>query len=310
MTILRTAIRLILGFGAVLALAASAEAQVAGLRFVASTGSDSNTCLTAATACRTLQHGVDLVTAGGEVRVVDSFNYGGVTITKSVTISADGATILGALTINNAGAVVTLRGLLLNGRGVVATGVNIVNAAVVHIADCEVERFTGNGIRLIAAGAELFIDGSVSRNNGIAGLFVNAAAKVTIEDSRFENNGDGMNVIGADLTVTRSVASGNSFVGIRLNSGTANIAWTTAANNGVDGYVVGPGSQMTLESSVARGNSAGIFVNGLARISNSVFTNNTTGIQNNSGTVLTRRNNTVSGNTTETSGTLTTLAGI
>jgi hypothetical protein len=313
MTISRSAIRLVLGFGAILAVAASAKAQTSHLRFVASTGSDANSCLTAATACRTLQQAVDLVTAGGEVRVLDSFNYGPLTITKSVTVSADGATVLTGISINNADAVVTLRGLFLYGRGLVGTGINIVNAAAVHIVDCESERFTGNGIRLVA-GAELFIAETVLRDNGSNGLLVNAAAKVTIEDSRVENNGvDGVAIVGATSTITRSVTSGNGASGIYQSGGRMNVTWTTAANNANSGYWVDAGGQMTVEFSVARGNvSIGQFVGAgsTGRISNSVVTNNAVGLANN-GTLYTRQNNTVAGNTTaNTQGMLTLLTGI
>jgi hypothetical protein len=61
---------------------------------------------------------------------------------------------------------------------------------------------------------------------------------------------------------------------------------------------------MTLEFSVARGNGGpGLSVDGgaSARISNSVFTNNATGIANN-GIVQTRQNNTIASNTTEITG--------
>jgi hypothetical protein len=313
MTISRSAIRLVLGFGAILAVAASAKAQTSHLRFVASTGSDANSCLTAATACRTLQHAVDLVSAGGEVRVVDSFNYGPLTITKSVTISADGAAVIvGGLNINSADAVVTLRGLVLNGRGVVTNGVNIVNAAAVHIVDCELERFTGDGIQLFA-GAELFIGGSVSHDNGFNGLLVRVGGeKVTIEDSRFENNGrSGVRIIGAESRITRSVASGNGD-GIVQPDGRMNVTWTTAANNARSGFQVFGAGQMTVESSVARGNgNEGFRVLSQATglISSSVVTDNGIGIYN-IGTLYTRQNNTVAGNTTNTQGTLTPLAGI
>ena len=65
--------------------------------------------------------------------------------------------------------------------------------------------------------------------------------------------------------------------------------------NGVNGA-----SEMTIERSVARGNSqsAGAMVSsgGLLRISNSVFSNNGIGIYNPNATAETRGNNTVSGN--------------
>jgi hypothetical protein len=61
-----------------------------------------------------------------------------------------------------------------------------------------------------------------------------------------------------------------------------------------------------------RGNGTGLGVaSGSARISNSVMTQNSDfGIFNPTGTVLTRQNNTVSGNGADVSGTLTPLGGV
>jgi hypothetical protein len=79
---------------------------------------------------------------------------------------------------------------------------------------------------------------------------------------------------------------------------------TTAANNGGDGYRV-VGGTLTLESSVARGNGvAGVYQHnftGVVRLSNSVITENVTGVHN-GGDMVTRENNTVDGNTTDFAG--------
>lgn len=95
-------------------------------------------------------------------------------------------------------------------------------------------------------------------------------------------------------------------------TGKANVIWTTAEHNGDDGYKVYSG-QMTLQHSVSRGNERGLRVeeSGTARISSSVVTSNGAGLSIESGaTLLTRQNNTVSGNATDVSGVLTLLAGI
>src|SRR5258708_39226143 len=50
--------------------------------YVSGTGNDSNPCL-ASWPCQTFQAAVALTVAGGELYVLDSANYGGVTINKS-----------------------------------------------------------------------------------------------------------------------------------------------------------------------------------------------------------------------------------
>jgi hypothetical protein len=68
-----------------------------------------------------------------------------------------------------------------------------------------------------------------------------------------------------------------------------------------------------LEQSVARGNDRGIRTQGssIVRLSDSVVTNNGTGLSVAAGaTLLTRGNSTVTGNITDVSGVLTPLAGI
>jgi hypothetical protein len=69
---------------------------------------------------------------------------------------------------------------------------------------------------------------------------------------------------------------------------------------------------LTVDSSVVGGNGLNglVVVSGVARVSNSTFTNNETGLRRTSGTLFSRGNNTVHGNGTNTVGTITALGGI
>jgi hypothetical protein len=118
-------------------------------------------------------------------------------------------------------------------------------------------------------------------------------ASLTIDNSRFDNNAaNGVFALGGSslATIRRSTASVNGFNGFQAFAGV-----------------------MTLDSSLAAGNSLrGLNIVGpaIGRISNSTFTDNGTGI-NNSGTVETRQNNTVRGNTIDLQGNaLTSIGGI
>jgi hypothetical protein len=139
------------------------------------------------------------------------------------------------------------------------------------------------------------VTNSTARDNGQNGLEVvnTSVARLTVDNSRFENNGiDGLVLTDITATVTRSLASGNRQIGYAAQ---------------------GASAQITVDSSTARGQSSAglIVVSATARVSNSVFTDNGFGIGNSGGTVLTRQNNTVSGNTIQDLvGALTPLGGV
>src|SRR5688572_21662357 len=121
----RLSARLALACGALIALTGVVHGAASN-RFVSTTGNDANPCTTPATACRTLQRGIDSSPTGSVLTVLDSGPYGNVaTIAKSITISAVGVTAAltnpaagsTAITINGAGIKVVLQGLLLSGGG-------------------------------------------------------------------------------------------------------------------------------------------------------------------------------------------------
>ena len=301
------------------ALVAAGAASAHEVRFVASYGDNANAC-TRDAPCLTLQRGISSTPDGGELIILDSGDIGNNgLIQQSITISAIGvsATFGMGITINNAAAVVVLRGLRLNGVNASAgvNGIRIDAAQKVSIQDCEVQGFPRDGI-LATNVADLFVSGTVSRNNAEVGLrFSGIAARLVVDNSRFENNGrDGLTLATGlgEALITRTVTSSNSSRGIYNVAGKANVSESTSEHNRDAGYRVSSG-QMTVERSVARGNAIGLHVedSSTARLSDSVMTNNSTGLSVEAGsTLLTRRNNAVSGNTTDVSGTLTALTGM
>src|SRR5262245_7697886 len=58
--------------------------------YVSGTGSDSNPC-SATAPCRTFRAALALTLAGGEIYVLNSADYGPVTINKSLSITGEGA---------------------------------------------------------------------------------------------------------------------------------------------------------------------------------------------------------------------------
>jgi hypothetical protein len=292
--ILPSAGRLILAGATLLALSAAAEAHI---RYISATGKNANDCKTPRTACRNLQKGIDVTPMGGELRILDSAFYGNGTIDKSITIAADNATVFlkdAPLVIDNHSAVVTLRGISLNGRGRIAAGITVKAAAAVHIENCTIERFTTFGIVSPAARVKLFLAGSVVRDNLGTGLFVTPSqgvARLMVDDVRVENNaGDGVDLHFVRGSFTRSMISSNAGDGIKIRDGRIHITSTTSTENGGSGYAIRTQSDVAvviLKSSAAHDNGdRGLLTSGVGTfvtISKFVSTENQVGITNSGG---------------------------
>jgi hypothetical protein len=283
-------------------------ARANDISFIKTAGKNTNAC-TLKAPCRSLRRAIAVTAAGGEIRVLDSGFFGNnATIRKSLTISGNGHTVFlgNPVIVNKANAIVTLRGLVLNGLGSADDGIRINAAAAVHIERSVVQGFSQYGIVDDSAGVAVFVSDSISRDNGEHGILMNSpASRLTVDNSHFENNGGhGVVVLNGRATIHRATASGNAFHGIASSGISVSVMSTMAADNASAGFLAGNGGTMTVESSIAHGNGgAGLLVaaGGFGRTSNSTFTGNTIGISN-GGTIETRGNNTVRGNGTNLSG--------
>src|ERR1700756_167392 len=75
-------------------LGASPAQAASPVTFVSGRGTDSGTCASPASACRTFQFAIGQTNVGGEIKALDPANYGGVTISKSISLTGvDGAGI-------------------------------------------------------------------------------------------------------------------------------------------------------------------------------------------------------------------------
>jgi hypothetical protein len=292
-------------FSCALLFAASfAEADT----FIASNGNDANPC-TRTAPCRTLQRGVNATPNGQELTILTSGSLLRATIAKSITINAEGvvANIRSygaggtAILINHPTARVVLRNLIISGGVTGGNGIHIADAQSVHIEDCEIERFAGFGIAVDVSDVELFVDDTISRMNGADGLAFNGngtSGRLTVDNSRFENNGDdGMEVQGIIATVANSVFSGNGENGVEVSFGRVSVNDSTSSFNFEAGFHANNQGQIELERSVSNDNNWGLLVNANSGglMSNSTFTNNDVGIQND-GALRTRSNNSNFGN--------------
>ena len=269
-------------FLAAFALLGAIEAQAVQRTHVsAAFGADSNAAsnCTAAAPCRFFTAAMSVTDNNGEVIVLDSGGYGGVTITQSVALIAPTGVYAGisvfpgadGVTIATAGVNVVLRGLSINGQG------------------------GNNGINM-TAGNRLTVENCVISNLGGAGILVNAAATVRVTDSIVRDNGaSGIRLQnGVTATITPAVVSGNAYLGIHLLGTTSSTSTVDIADSTIDGnntgiYAISQVSSAILklsvrDSRIVHNSNSGLFVISNAgaaaslTASNNMVSNNNIGI--------------------------------
>jgi hypothetical protein len=285
---------------AVSLLAAVPASAQATRTWVSGVGDDANPCSRTAP-CKTFAGAISKTATGGEINVLDPGGFGGVTITKSITISSEGfeAGVLvsgtNAIIVNApATAVVVLRGLDIEGLGTGLNGIRFLAGGALHVEDCTINNFAQKAIDFQPSGAsELFVNDTWIRNNQVSavnsgGIFVKptitGSAKVSLDEVRLENNQFGMRVEGGTMAVVhRSIATGNVTngfiaVGTAVGAAVLNLEASVSSNNGTNGV---------------RADQAGATI----RISNTTITDNAgNGLSINAGAIVSSGNNTVLGN--------------
>src|SRR5262245_57796102 len=153
--------------------------------WVSGVGNDANPCSRTAP-CQTLAGAISKTAVGGFIDVLDPGGVGGVTITKSITIDGSGGSHAGvlatggspAISINAAGIIVHLRNLsiespLPGGQALQGTdGVNVVNAAEVHIEHCVIASFSNDAVNFHPSTGKLFVTDTTIMNNTGGGIVV------------------------------------------------------------------------------------------------------------------------------------------
>src|SRR5215510_9900087 len=177
--------------------------------WVSGVGDDANPCSRTAP-CKTFAGTISKTAAGGIINCLDPGGFGGVTITKSITIDCSGVTagILVAgtpgVTVNAANVHVILRGINIEGIGTGTRGINFVQGASLTVERCNITQFTSEGIRFTPSGAaQLFVSDSVISLNGVSGgggIFVDpgaGSALVTLQRVQLKRNFEGFRASGA-----------------------------------------------------------------------------------------------------------------
>jgi hypothetical protein len=212
--------------------------------YVSGLGSDANPCL-ASWPCQTFQAALALTTAGGEIYVLDSANYGAVTINKAVSITSEGA-MAGVLATSGAGItiaagggdVINLRGLDIDGGGFGGIGIQFSSGQSLNIQKSAVRNFTNSGISFSPNGAgNLFITDTMVTNNGNNGISVTSNGTTVsgaINRVTVSGNGTGILAYGgnASVTIIDTVAGNNSY-GIGASASGVMVRNSTVSNNGI-----------------------------------------------------------------------------
>jgi hypothetical protein len=235
---------------------APAHAQ-ATRTWVSGVGDDANPCSRTAP-CKTFAGAISKTATKGEINVLDPGGYGGVTITKAITIRSDhveaGVLVSGtnAIIVNVPGAAdsVILDGLDIEGLGTGLDGVKILGGGNVVIRNCTIRNFTGNGVNLVGtAGAKVLVQNSYIRNNG-GGVNVQGASGATnnavIDNSTIDTHVNfAVQVTGPNF----AFLSGDSLIGTgpKLSISGVGGGITSYGNNVIRGAGVAPSSTLPLQ---------------------------------------------------------------
>jgi hypothetical protein len=244
--------------------------------WVSGVGDDANPCARTAP-CKTIAGTLQKTAVSGEINVLDPGDFGqGVTITKSITISAVGVVAalspgsgLNGVNINAPGKVVTLEGFEVNGRGTGLVGVNVTAAKEVRLVNDDISGFATAGVEFApsdtTAPPELVLENTTIHDNAGDGLLANAVAgtaqTILLSSDTFDGNACGIvaTSLGLQGTPDFSTDCGTNTSG----SGTGTTALTavndlSTSNTGAGLLANGSGGALTVTSDTIDGNGMGL----------------------------------------------------
>jgi hypothetical protein len=313
--------RLVAGFAAVVmtvTLIAGAASAQATRTWVSGVGDDANPCSRTAP-CKTFAGAISKTAPAGEINCLDPGGFGALTITKAITISCQTGTA-GVLVSGTNGLVVVagpadqvfLDGLDIEGLGAPGnspslSGLNVISAGKVTLRNSIIRGFGTSGINGAPTGSNGFhldvINCVIADNQG-SGISLapsgSGPVRLLLTDTRVSGNtGDGVvaNATGSSGSIEIMVHDSD----VTKNSG-----------SGFDVFSSGAADIMQIDSSTAFDNAAnGVVVNGAGAfilITRMSVSGNGTGLQQlGAGTLGSYLTNSVNGNNTDVSGTITTF---
>jgi hypothetical protein len=226
-------------------------------------GSDSNNCMSATTACKTIGHAISLASSGDSIMVAAATYTENLVIGFSLRMIGSGArtTIIDGghtgtvVAISSISAVVNLSNLTIRNGSMHISGGGISNSGTLTINNCTITgnlAFGGNPPTFgggIANGGRVTINNSAITGNIAQGIFGAGAG------GGIANRGT--------ATVNNSTLSGNSAVGAGggiVNSGSGNLKInnsTISGNKAPGGGGIANAGAATLQNSIVANNSGG-----------------------------------------------------
>jgi hypothetical protein len=311
-----------------LAIASTAAYGQAARTWVSGVGDDVNPCSRTAP-CKTFAGAISKTSAGGEINCLDPGGYGGVTITKSITIDCEDtqgsilASGINGVSVNDSASGfpntinVVLRGISINGSGTGVqnasgnpgsglVGVNFTSGASLVLEQVIIQDFnagTATGVRIATGGStRTYINNSTIINNGLGaaggGIQVTptgagGTARVVVTNSRIEDNTN--NGFRVDTTGNTNVGG----VNVTIDN--------TSISGNVNGVVVNaPVGTTTINvmlqnAEVSNNTGTGLLASGATariRVGNTAITGNATGVSAGGGGIInTYGTNRLNGNT-------------
>jgi hypothetical protein len=235
---IRRLLRTVLTFTACTLLGTSLAHAQATRTWVSGVGDDANPCSRTAP-CKTFAGAISKTAASGEISVLDPGGFGGVTITKSITINGEGtlagilASGTNAIVINGANVVVTLRNLSLLGVSGALAGIRLITGAALIIDRLAISGFT-TGVETNAGNATI-INSTITQNSGFG---VHAAGgSITVENSLLTNNGVAVQADPGAIIRLSNNGIYNNLTGFACGGGTLASAGNNRKGNNVGGGV-------------------------------------------------------------------------
>ncbi|HUD90834.1 right-handed parallel beta-helix repeat-containing protein [Sphingobium sp.] len=220
--------KLLLALGIFLVAPITAAHAQATRTWVSGVGDDANPCSRTAP-CKTFAGAISKTAAGGEINAIDPGGFGAVTVTKSITIRADGVEA-GILASGSNGVIINaaptdrivLEGLDIDGGTPSVPGldgVRILGAGEVIINDCVIRNFinpsSGAGVNINSASKVRVTIADTVINNNLYGVLIPANATNDSHLKMFDtllvaNSTAGLSVAGSG---NDALISGNKFIG-------------------------------------------------------------------------------------------------
>jgi hypothetical protein len=292
--------------------------------WISGVGDDANPCSRTAP-CKTFAGAISKTAATGEINCIDPGGFGGVTITKSITLSCEGVTAgiliaaTNGITINAAATdVVRLRGLDLEGLSTIGgslSGINVLNVGALYVTNVKINGFGGTGL---AAGSNGFGISFTPGSN--ATLVLDNVELIRNGNPGSPGNSGGVLIkpgpgVTANVSISNSVIANGSNVGIRADTTgvvgaviNLDIAHNVVTNHGLGVLAKAPAATGTIaamlsDSQVSLNSVSGVSANGTGatvRVGSSTITGNGTGVGIfNGGTLSSYGTNQLNGNTTD-----------